>query len=106
MKCKAHRQDGQPCQAWAIRGATVCRVHGGSAPQVKRKAAENMALVRENSLEKFLLQLEADVVQPQTVLNAARDMHIELEKMREREANLANTSVVDDWLASVYAEDE
>ena len=65
-----------------------------------------MALVRENSLEKFLLQLEADVVQPQTVLNAARDMHIELEKMREREASLANTSVVDDWLASVYAEDE
>lgn len=106
MKCKAHRTDGEPCQAWAISGANVCRVHGGSAPQVRYKAAERMAEVRKQSLDRFLAQLAQDVVLPQTVLNAARDMHIELEKLREREASLANVSVVDEWLAEVYKEEK
>jgi hypothetical protein len=38
MKCSAHRQDGHPCKALAIKGGTVCRVHGGSAPQVRQAA--------------------------------------------------------------------
>jgi hypothetical protein len=38
MKCTAHRTNGQPCNAPAIKGGSVCRVHGGSAPQVKRSA--------------------------------------------------------------------
>lgn len=46
MKCRARKRDGTPCSAWAIRGATVCRVHGGRAPQVKRAAARNVALAR------------------------------------------------------------
>lgn len=39
MKCTATRSDGEHCKAWAIKGASVCRVHGGSAPQVKAAAA-------------------------------------------------------------------
>lgn len=46
MKCQARKRDGTPCQAWAIKGTTVCRVHGGRAPQVKRAAARNLALKR------------------------------------------------------------
>lgn len=37
-KCRARRTDGHPCQGWAIVGATVCRAHGGAAPQVQRAA--------------------------------------------------------------------
>jgi len=33
-RCSATRRDGEPCQAPAIEGGTVCRKHGGSAPQV------------------------------------------------------------------------
>lgn len=40
VPCKARRKDGQPCGAYAIHGGTVCRMHGGAAPQVKRAAAE------------------------------------------------------------------
>src|ERR1700744_1118683 len=38
QQCEAHRRDGARCSAPAIQGGTVCRVHGGSAPQVKRAA--------------------------------------------------------------------
>lgn len=42
--CKAHsRRTGEPCKNAAMNGTTVCRMHGGSAPQVRRKAAERIA---------------------------------------------------------------
>src|SRR5689334_10410024 len=34
---------GAPCKFVAIPGGTVCRYHGGMAPQVQRKAAERLA---------------------------------------------------------------
>ncbi len=42
--CAGHRSgDGQPCGRRPVIGATVCFTHGGSAPQVKRAAAERTA---------------------------------------------------------------
>jgi len=29
MKCNASRTNGTPCNAWAVKGKTKCRVHGG-----------------------------------------------------------------------------
>jgi len=37
--CSAKRTNGQPCGRPPIKGGTVCATHGGSAPQVRRKAA-------------------------------------------------------------------
>ena len=43
-KCKATAKGtGQRCQAWAMAGAEVCRVHGGRAPQVKAAAKRRLA---------------------------------------------------------------
>jgi hypothetical protein len=36
--CRARRRDGEPCRAWAMIGATVCRMHGGSSPRARRAA--------------------------------------------------------------------
>jgi hypothetical protein len=47
-KCSARRRDGQPCGCWAIRGGTVCRVHGGAAPQVRRKARDRLEAIQVN----------------------------------------------------------
>ena len=40
--CQGHTSKGEKCRAPALIGATVCRMHGGSAPQVKAKAARVM----------------------------------------------------------------
>lgn len=41
-KCKAKLKSGKGCGSWAIKGGEVCRMHGGMAPQVKRKARERL----------------------------------------------------------------
>lgn len=43
--CTAHTlsRGGASCRNHAIPGGTVCRYHGGSAPQVKKKALERLA---------------------------------------------------------------
>lgn len=38
-QCTAKNSAGQRCKKAAIKGGTVCATHGGSAPQVRRKAA-------------------------------------------------------------------
>lgn len=43
-RCAADsRQTGEQCKNAPIRGGTVCRFHGGAAPQVKQKAALRLA---------------------------------------------------------------
>ena len=43
VKCAAHSsRTGEPCQKWPIAGSNVCSTHGGSAPQVKRRAEERL----------------------------------------------------------------
>ena len=37
--CTATTRQGNPCRSPARTGATVCRMHGGSAPQTEAKAA-------------------------------------------------------------------
>lgn len=43
LLCHAHTQRGTLCMAPAISGGRVCRVHGGSASQVKRAARLRLA---------------------------------------------------------------
>ena len=47
VKCTAKSsRTGRPCQKPPIKGATVCRVHGGAAPQVKRAAERRLDELR------------------------------------------------------------
>lgn len=41
-KCHAHRRDGSQCQAWALPGSSVCRVHGGGTAAAMAKAKLRM----------------------------------------------------------------
>lgn len=44
-KCTAKTQAGKPCGRAPSSGTTVCQVHGGAAPRVKRTAAKRKAVV-------------------------------------------------------------
>jgi hypothetical protein len=62
-KCGAKTTAGNPCQRWAIKGGTVCQVHGGAAPAVKAKAAVRAELLdwgitdKKENPEELLLRL-------------------------------------------------
>jgi hypothetical protein len=46
VRCKAtSKQSGKQCRNWAIKCGEVCRLHGGSAPAVKAKAAVRAELM-------------------------------------------------------------
>jgi hypothetical protein len=43
-RCTARSKQSQGrCKRWAITGGTVCPIHGGSAPQVRRSAEQRLA---------------------------------------------------------------
>jgi hypothetical protein len=53
-QCIAHVPSGRRCRRSAVRGATVCPVHGGAAPQVKAAAARRVAEAKALAVfEKF-----------------------------------------------------
>jgi hypothetical protein len=44
--CAVSTRTGKPCGRYAIEGGTVCPAHGGSAPQVRQKAAARVLETR------------------------------------------------------------
>lgn len=46
-RCTGHaKRSGRQCQSYPLAGGTVCRKHGGSAPQVRAANARNVAAAR------------------------------------------------------------
>ena len=72
--CTAHRSNGEPCKAYAIKGGTVCRSHGGSARQVKEAARRRLLelvdpalvrldrMVRESDDERVVLAAVKEIL--------------------------------------------
>jgi hypothetical protein len=54
-KCSGHKKTGEPCDAWAIRGGTVCVSHGGGAPQVSAAAEIHSATMAAHDAAQRML---------------------------------------------------
>lgn len=60
-RCAARRQrDGKPCGRFAIRGGTVCRLHGGATRHVQRKAQERLGFAKAIMLERAVRGIATD----------------------------------------------
>jgi hypothetical protein len=73
-KCVARKKDGTPCKRSPIKGANVCRAHGGAAPQVQRKAAERIAHASDVAVMKLLALMQDPDVPKAVQAAVARDL--------------------------------
>ena len=73
MRCKAKSKRSQErCKKDAMKGGTVCRAHGGAAPQVKAKALERIKALVDPAIDRLDATIR-DKDHPQSVL-ASRDI--------------------------------
>ncbi len=74
VRCSAHsKRTGKPCTMPAIAGGTVCRMHGGSAPQVKASARERLMALQPKAIQTLDALLSRDEF-PTVQLGAAKDV--------------------------------
>lgn len=85
--CTAKRRNGEPCLNYAIRGAKVCRMHGGSAPQVRAAAQVRILMASDLAAKKLVDLMQSPTVDDRVKLSAAKDL---LDR-----ANLAGTQNVE-----------
>jgi len=70
QQCKATNRQGKQCSSKAIQGATVCRLHGGAAPQVQQAARARLALLVDpalSTLHNLVTKSKVDAVKMQAV---------------------------------------
>jgi hypothetical protein len=84
--CTATTRNGNRCSNPPITGATVCRMHGGAAPQVKRKAAERIAEARDLALQRFVDLAGEGKLDPRVALDAVVRLTEQVETLEGRVA--------------------
>ena len=73
-RCTAKsKRSGQLCRNPAIMGGYVCRMHGGSCPQVKAKAQERLMALQPKAIQTLDKLLSRDEF-PTVQLGAAKDV--------------------------------
>ncbi len=73
-RCTAtSKAKGTRCGRTAIPGGTVCRYHGGAAPQVKAKALERLAALVDPAITR-LNELVLQKEYPSTAITAVKDV--------------------------------
>ena len=75
MQCKAKsKQSKKRCRKQAINGGTVCAMHGGAAPQVKRKAKERFQELVAPAINRLEKIINDPQVSPGAAIAACRDI--------------------------------
>lgn len=106
MKCQAHSRDGtgKPCGKHALKGATVCASHGGSAPQV-RAAAMQRLLAAADPVAAELVRLATKSEDEKVRLAACRDLldRVAVSSPKQIEV-LPDPTLVKSWIDALEAD--
>jgi hypothetical protein len=74
LRCNGTLESGKRCRREAIAGSVVCEIHGGLAPQVRRRAAERVLLSADEAIQ-VIKSFVGDPTVPAGVrLKAAQDL--------------------------------
>jgi hypothetical protein len=72
--CKARRRNGEPCKNPPMNGSSVCRMHGGAAPQVRRRAQQRILEASDKAAYRLVQMMQDKTIPPAVQLAAARDL--------------------------------
>lgn len=107
-KCTAHSsQTGNPCRNNAIDGGTVCRMHGGSAPQVKQAALERIraaAFDAAGELARLAVGAESEAVRVSAIKDLLDRAGLNAKQIIESDVTVHDGSEVDREIARLTAE--
>jgi hypothetical protein len=73
-RCTAHTTRGKPCNGPAVTGTGVCRVHGGSAPQVIAAARRRILAAADPVAARLIEIATSKTTVPRDAIVAARDL--------------------------------
>lgn len=71
-RCRATNRQGKQCGRFPIPGGAVCRLHGGAAPQVQKRAKERLAGLVDPAIDR--LQKLMDSANEAVALGAVKDV--------------------------------
>jgi hypothetical protein len=74
VRCNGTLQSGKRCRREAIEGSVVCEIHGGLAPQVRRRAAERVLLTADEAIQVIKSFISDPTVPAGVRLKAAQDL--------------------------------
>ena len=74
VRCNGTLQSGKRCRREAIKGSVVCEVHGGLAPQVRRRAAERLLVTADEAIQVIKSFISDPTVPAGVRLKAAQDI--------------------------------
>ena len=74
IRCNGTLQSGKRCRREAIAGSVVCEIHGGLAPQVRRRAAERVLLSADEAIQVIKSFIGDPTVPAGVRLKAAQDL--------------------------------
>jgi hypothetical protein len=74
IRCNGTLQSGKQCRREAIEGSVVCEIHGGLAPQTRRRAAERLLLTADQAIQVIKSFISDPTVPAGVRLKAAQDI--------------------------------
>lgn len=104
--CTAKKRNGGKCLNYAIRGAKVCRYHGGSAPQVRAAAQVRILMASDLAAKKLVDLMQSEKVDDRVKLAAAKDLldRANLAGKQALEVTVEQPRSFEDWVGDAVVE--